>query len=140
LSESHRLSALHYSKLHRTIQSEIGVRRDQRVIAKEFIRIIRSEQDRLEETAPSVLDSVIKQFRHQFDKRKELEKPEIAGDLDHVHINKSTRAHAQIAPTPTKNDSSSSSPAYTPPKYMSTLQLQISKKNIPDAASDASLP
>lgn len=126
LSESHRLSSLYYSKVHRTIQSEIGLRRDQRVVAKDFIKIIRAEQDRLEETAPSVLDSVIKQFRLEFGKRVQLQKPEIAGDLDHVHINRSTRpTPQQVMPTPIKNDSASSSPACTPPKYASTLQLQI---------------
>ena len=37
LSESHRITAKYYSKLHRTIQAEIALRRDQRVQAKDFL-------------------------------------------------------------------------------------------------------
>lgn len=85
-SESHRLSAIAYGKLHRVIASELALRRDQRANALDFIKVIRSEQDRLQETSPNILDSVIDMFRIQF-KDISIDKPEIVGDIDRVQIN-----------------------------------------------------
>jgi hypothetical protein len=61
-----------------------------------FLKLIRAEQDRLQETSPTIVDSVIFQFRTEFKNNVELEKPEIAGDLDHVQINESVKPGAQI--------------------------------------------
>lgn len=124
LSECHRLSALYYSKLHRTIQAEIALRRDQRVQAKDFLRLIRAEQDRLAEIAPSVLDHVIKKFKREFSDKSELEKPEITGDLDHAIINRTMKLqHLQIQGTPTKVVQTtpiggSSNSEYVAPQFM----------------------
>lgn len=123
LSECHRLSALYYSKLHRTIQAEIALRRDQRVQAKDFLRLIRAEQDRLAETAPSVLDQIIQQFKKEFRDKSELEKPEIAGDLDHALINRTMKLqHLQIQSTPIKilqpTPGGSASSEYVAPQFV----------------------
>lgn len=85
-AESHRLSAIAYGKLHRVIASELALRRDQRASALDFIKIVRSEQDRLQETSPNILDTVIEEFRRQF-KDIAADKPEIVGDIDRVQIN-----------------------------------------------------
>jgi hypothetical protein len=57
----------------------------------EFIKMVRSEQDRLQETSPSIPESVIHHFKRHFKDNTTVEKPEIIGDLDHVTINKSTK-------------------------------------------------
>jgi hypothetical protein len=75
------------------------------------MRTVRSEQDRLQDSSPAILDDVIKMFRTEFDENKTLEKPEIAGDLDHVEVNRSIRgiptqsrsSSASIHPTPRMN-------------------------------------
>lgn len=90
-AESHRATSLSYGKLHTIVASELSMRRDQRLNALEFIKVIRGEQDRLQDNSPIVLDSVISQFRREFKDKTDLEKPEIAGDLDHVHINSSSK-------------------------------------------------
>ena len=91
LSETHRVSSVAYGKLHRIISCELALRRDQRPNALEFLKIVRSEQDKLQDVSPEIIASVIKSFRETFKDRHDLEKPEIAGDLDHVQTNHSTK-------------------------------------------------
>lgn len=86
MMEAHRAAALAYGKMYRSITNELTQRRDQRSSATEFLKIIRAEQDRLESTAPSILPHIIKRFNIQFADR-DIEKPEIAGDLDATEIN-----------------------------------------------------
>lgn len=90
-AESHRIAAVAHGKVHRLISSELALRRDQRLNASEFLKSIRAEQDRLQDTSPIILDSVIKLFNAQFESRPDLEKPEVAGDLDHVQVNRSSK-------------------------------------------------
>lgn len=88
--ESHRTASLAHAKLHRIISCEVALRRDQRSNAQLFIKVVRTEQDRLQEISPTMLESVVANFRARF-KDCDLEKPEIAGDLDHVKINRTTK-------------------------------------------------
>lgn len=90
MMEAHRTSGLSYGKLHRMIINELALRRDQRLNSLDFLRHVRTEQDRLETTSPSILPHVITLFNVQF-KDKDIEKPEIAGDLDKVGINRRNR-------------------------------------------------
>jgi hypothetical protein len=91
-SEGHRIASLAYSKLHRIISSELALRRDQRTPARGFLKMVRMEQDRLEESSPLILDSIIQQFNQKVESNITLEKPEIVGDLDHIAINTAVRS------------------------------------------------
>jgi len=91
-SEGHRIASLAYSKMHRVISSELALRRDQRSPAQGFLKMIRMEQDRLEESSPIILDSIIRKFNAKVESNITLEKPEIVGDLDHVAINTAVRS------------------------------------------------
>ncbi len=86
MMEAHRSAGLSYSKLHRMIMNELSLRRDQRSNGLDFLKLVRQEIDRLENTAPSILPAIIKRFNIQF-AESEIEKPEIAGDLDQVEVN-----------------------------------------------------
>lgn len=90
-AEAHRTSSLAHAKLHRIISCEVALRRDQRSNAQVFIKVVRAEQDRLQEISPTMLDSVVHKFKTEMKDRHDLEKPEIAGDLDHVKINRSSK-------------------------------------------------
>jgi hypothetical protein len=68
------------------VSNELALRRDQRTNALEFLRVVRIEQDRLENMSPNILPQVIERFNKQF-KDRDIEKPEVAGDLDEVLIN-----------------------------------------------------
>lgn len=102
-AESHRSAAVQYGKLHRVISVELAIRRDQRLNALEFLKAVRDEQDKLTDNAPHILDYVVKEFRNEFDSKKELQKPEIAGDLDHVKINRSQKSGLDLPLTPNRS-------------------------------------
>ena len=97
LSEAHRAVAVQYGKLYRTITTELALRRDQRLNATDFIKAIRQEQDRLDESRPEVPNQIVRKFKAEFGTRTDIQKPEIAGDIDRVIINHSLkRQHGQI--------------------------------------------
>ena len=95
MMESHRSAGLAYGKLHRLIMNEMAMRRDQRSNAMEFLKNIRQEQDRLENSSPSILPSIIKRFNREF-KDRDIEKPEIAGDLDETNVNHGTKTKRKL--------------------------------------------
>jgi len=103
MTEAHRSAALSYSKLHRTIMNELAMRRDQRMNGLECLRHVREELDRLENVSPAILPSVVVKFNKQFGD-KQIEKPEVTGDLDEVFINKEGR------PTTNSSDSDTTNP------------------------------
>jgi hypothetical protein len=90
MSEAHRSAALAHGKLHRHIMNELSMRRDQRSNGIDFLKHVRLDVDRLESISPNILPYIIEKFNVQFANRK-IEKPEIAGDLDEVHINTETK-------------------------------------------------
>ena len=101
-AEAHRSASIAYGKLHRIVSSELAVRRDQRLNAPEFLKIVRTEQDRLQEVSPMIIESVVEKFRETFKDNTSLEKPEIVGDLDHVMVNRSRKHDEHVfAATPT---------------------------------------
>jgi hypothetical protein len=121
-AESHRAAAIAYGKLHRVISSELALRRDQRLNALDFLKVVRTEQDRLQETSPEILDSAKKLFRQEFKDNAELEKPEIVGDLDHVQVNRSMK---QDGPTPTAPRMMISPPSVYHPRTSRITPYQI---------------
>ena len=106
MMEAHRSAALSYGKMYRVISNELTMRRDQRSNASEFLKLIRAEQDRLENTSPNIIPSIIAKFNKVFADR-DIEKPEIAGDLDATEINTDSRLvrRKKGSPTGTLNGS-----------------------------------
>lgn len=86
MMEAHRAAGLSYGKLYRVIMNELALRRDQRSNGLDFLKVVRVEIDRLENTAPTILPFIIRKFSVRFADR-DIEKPEITGDLDPVSIN-----------------------------------------------------
>jgi len=96
-SEGHRIAAIAYGKLYRVISNELALRRDQRTNAQEFLKVIRVEQDRLEESCPVIHSNIIHRFNKKVESNATLEKPEIVGELDHIHVNMSSKPPPGIA-------------------------------------------
>ncbi len=94
MAEAHRAAGLAYGKMYRNITNELSLRRDQRTNGFEFMKLIRAEQDRLESTAPIILQPIIRKFNDVF-KDRNIEKPEIAGDLDETEINKDMKGKSK---------------------------------------------
>jgi hypothetical protein len=90
-SEGHRIASIAYGKLYRVISNELALRRDQRTNAQEFLKVIRVEQDRLEESSPVIHSNIIRRFNQKVETNATLEKPEIVGELDHIRVNMSSK-------------------------------------------------
>ncbi len=133
-AESHRSAAVQYGKLHRVISVELAIRRDQRLNALEFLKSIRDEQDKLTDNAPHILDYVVKEFKNEFDSKKDLQKPEIAGDLDHVKINRTQKLGSELPLTPNRSYSAPSSSSATSSASASSASSVTSEKNSSDAS------
>lgn len=86
-AEGHRISAVNYSKLHRWISIELALPRDQRVPAKHFLKEIRSQIDRFNETSPSIPPEIIELFSIKLKNIKDdVSVPEICNNIKAVHI------------------------------------------------------
>ena len=137
MMEAHRTAGLAYGKLHRLISNELAMRRDQRSNAFEFLKMVRTEQDRLENSSPTILPSVIRKFNITF-KDREIEKPEIAGDLDETVINKSRKERRGENGIPIHKENSINSFIGTPVKEFFSKNLpRLKSKVAPLRDSDA---
>lgn len=86
-SEGHRISALTYSKIHRFILIELSLPRKERMAAKDMLKSVRDQLDRLEETSPQIPDNVIKKFKDKFgNSTPDVSKPEITNGLDPITV------------------------------------------------------
>jgi len=113
-AEGHRIAAIAYGKLYRVISNELALRRDQRTNAQDFLKVIRIEQDRLEESSPLIGRAIIRRFNNKVESNATLEKPEIVGELDHIRVNMSSKPPPGIARQVTEP----SSPAFSTKKQL----------------------
>jgi hypothetical protein len=87
-SESHRIASLQYAKLYRTIAVDLGLPRNERAYVKDFLKNVKEQYDRLQETSPLVPSLIIKQFKTTFssDKYKDISKPSETNGLEAVIV------------------------------------------------------
>jgi hypothetical protein len=86
-SESHRIADITYKKIYKFILIELSLPRTERMSAKDMLKAVRDETQRLEETSPQVPDTVIKDFKNRFgDSTPEVTKPEITNGLDPIYV------------------------------------------------------
>jgi hypothetical protein len=98
LEEAHRVSAVQWGKFQRQLTVELSLHPNDRNDSIDFIKISRSELDRLIEQSPQIPDSIIEQFQEMFGDNDALEKPDIAGDIDHTTIFRDNRGRlAEVA-------------------------------------------
>jgi hypothetical protein len=87
-AEAHRIASLQYSKLYRTIAVDLGLPRDERPNVKDFLKNVKEQYDRLQETSPLVPAIIIQHFKTQFsdEKYKTISKPPEANGLEEVVV------------------------------------------------------
>jgi hypothetical protein len=86
-SESHRIAALTYGKVYRFILIELALPRTERISAKDMLKIVREQCDRMQETSPQIPDIIINEFKKKFaDTTPDVKKPEITNGLDPIHV------------------------------------------------------
>ena len=85
--EASRNSCVSWGKLQRHICIELSLDRSRRSPASDFLKICRSEYDRLTEQSPIVDDDIISDFKSRF-KNYDVAKPSICNGLDKCSIYK----------------------------------------------------
>ena len=85
-SESHRGSSIQYGKVHRFLLIELSLPREQRMTAKDLLKTMREQCDRLYETSPPIPLQAIDAFKNQYGDAKDISKPEVANGLDPIQI------------------------------------------------------
>lgn len=113
-AEAHRMVALQYSKVHRSIMLELALPRDERIRANDMLKMVRDQLDRLHETSPQVPDVIIADFKKHFgDSTPDVSKPDITNGLDPIEVyvdEENRRVRARDSPHP----DTKTSPTHTP--------------------------
>jgi len=122
-SESHRIADITYKKIYKFILIELSLPRSERMAAKDMLKIVRDETQRLEETSPQVPDMVIREFKKRFgDSTPEVTKPEITNGLDPIYVYPSDLESPIIsAAKPSKMAEILLDPMYRSPKPTITI-------------------
>lgn len=89
-AEGHRISAIHYSKLYRSLMVELGLPREERQHPASLLKTVRDQYDRLQEISPLIPPEVIREFQVKFEKYKDISKPEETNGLEHITIHPPT--------------------------------------------------
>jgi hypothetical protein len=84
LSESHRVSNLLWGKFQRMTSTELKLHPNNRMDCLQFLKICRVELDRLIEQSPPLPQSVIDDFKREFEGNTTIKKPEIANGIEHT--------------------------------------------------------
>ena len=73
MNEAHRVSSIAWDKFYRNIKIELAKHPDERMPVIQMLKISKEEFDRLMETSPSIPDSIINQFKYEFENNNDDE-------------------------------------------------------------------
>lgn len=85
-AEAHKGAAVLWGKFQRLIAIELSLHPNERTDCMTFLKICRTELDRLIEQSPSIPDPIIAACRQEFKQYPNVKKPEIVGDIDTTKI------------------------------------------------------
>ena len=87
-AEGHRIASLNYDKLYRFITIELSLPREERVAPSDFLKMLKTEYDRLAEISPLIPPRIIREFKERFSAAKynDISKPEITNGLHAIEI------------------------------------------------------
>jgi hypothetical protein len=87
-TEAHRISAIQYQKLSRFLAIELTLPKKERIHAKDILKIMRDQVERLLEISPAIPEFVQEKYKRQFKDVKGVAHPQIIGGLQKVIINR----------------------------------------------------
>ena len=85
-SEANRTAGISWGKFQRLIAIELSLNPDERSDCMHFLKMCRTELDRLIEQSPPIPLDVIQAFKKEFLNFPTVRKPEIAGEIYHTNI------------------------------------------------------
>jgi hypothetical protein len=86
-AEGHRIAAIQYSKIARSLTIELTLPRAERILASDLLKITRDAIERQLETSPPVPEAIISQFKKRFDGSDGVAIPDIANGVHKVTVN-----------------------------------------------------
>jgi hypothetical protein len=88
LQEAHRNADIQWAKLHRFISVEMTLPRNERIQAKDMLKICREQIERLSETSPQAPPHILDLFHNKMEKKyQDVAIPDVANGLKKVVIN-----------------------------------------------------
>jgi len=97
LEESHRVASISWGKFQRQVAVELALDPNERIDAMDFLKICRTELDRLIEQSPPIPEDSILLFQTNFGEIEGLKKPDICGSLEHTRVFESSDARLKQA-------------------------------------------
>ncbi len=99
--EGHRISALAWSKLSRTIEIELALQDIKRKPCRDFLKVCRSEYDNLLESSPTIDLDIISMFNKKFnEKYPEVRRPLVCNGLRAITPYKFAQSEKVPVPEP----------------------------------------
>ena len=86
-SESHRLCSLQYQQIHKKIQIELALTRNQRQTAKDMLSVIKTDIKNLQDISPLVDQDIIDGYNAKYNRYTNVKKPNFVNGLTEVAIN-----------------------------------------------------
>lgn len=86
LQEGNRVASQLWGKFHRNISAELALHPDRRMDSTEFIKLCRTELDRLIESAPELYYYAVKEFNNKYGKINTITLPDEAERIEHTKI------------------------------------------------------
>lgn len=96
LSESNRVAGISWGKFQRQIAVELSLHPNDRLDSMDFIKICRSELDRLIEQSPPIPDGVITAFMKEFKDLPDLKRPDICKGIEHTEAFKDKKTRLKM--------------------------------------------
>jgi hypothetical protein len=85
-SESNRVASIAWGKFQRQVAVELALHPKERIDSMDFLKICRSDLDRLIEQSPPIPDDIIKEFEKEFEHIQDFKRPDIAHGVDHTKV------------------------------------------------------
>lgn len=85
-AEAHRIAAIQWSRLYRHLSIEMNLPRDERKAPHDLLKDTQGHYDRLQEISPLIPPDIIESFKKNFDKYKDISKPEEANGLEKITV------------------------------------------------------
>jgi hypothetical protein len=87
-TEAHRISAIQYQKLGRFLSIELTLPKKERIQAKDILKILREQMERLMEISPAIPEFVLEKYKIEFKDISGIAHPDVISGLQKVVINK----------------------------------------------------
>jgi hypothetical protein len=87
-TEAHRISAIQYKILSRSLAIELSLPKSERVGAKDILKVTKEQIERLIEISPAIPPAILKMYKEAFPDMTQVAHPEIIAGVKKVIVNK----------------------------------------------------